>query len=93
MERCWNQVPSVRPDIADTLAFFDAASRGWESPTFEAIACLSLDRATSQNSPTTESTFPTSRTASRTVGSDPVSPNEAGSLPPTPNGTEAIAVI
>jgi serine/threonine protein kinase len=90
MEMCWDQNPTVRPHIADILTFFEVASHDWTSPTSEAIANLGLDEATSQNSPTTESTFTTFWTAFETAGGDHVDPHEARPSS-IPNGTGDIA--
>jgi hypothetical protein len=92
MERCWDQIPSVRPHVTEILAFFDEASCGWTPPTSDEIANLGLDQATSQNSPTTQSTFTTFRTAFKTARGGSVSPHEGGPPSPTPNGTDTVAV-
>jgi hypothetical protein len=68
MERCWHETPSTRPHIAEILAMFEADSRGWTSPTSEAIANLGLNQLTSQATTTMEFAFTTSRAAFGMVG-------------------------
>ena len=42
MENCWDGDPTVRPDVADILPPFEAASSRWVLPTSEAIVGLGL---------------------------------------------------
>ena len=68
-EKCWHKDPSIRPHVADILAFFDKTSRGWVSPTSEAIANLGLGRLANQNSPAKKSIDAVSETAHGTTDS------------------------
>jgi len=76
MEACWDQDPSIRPQVADTLARLEAASRGWVSPTPEAIANLSLGRPSSQNLPATGPVDTIPETGFGTTGSGAAGPRE-----------------
>ena len=78
MEGCWDQAPGIRPQVADALAHFETASRGWVSPTPEAIANLSLGRSSSQNLPMTGPTDTISGTGFGTSGSDAAGSREIG---------------
>ena len=55
VEKCWDRVPSARPHTADILVLLETASRGWVSPTSEAITGLGLGRPASKNHSTPES--------------------------------------
>lgn len=89
MKGCWDRVPNRRPHTADALALFETASRGWISPTFEAIEKLTLGRATGQNPRTRElaENMPESGSDRTTEGSA-FGPHEAGHSLPMSNGEE-----
>jgi len=93
MEQCWDQVPTARPRAADALAIFEASSRGWVSPSPEAIASLSLGHPTSQDPPMAEPTDTMSETGFGTVGGDTADSREVGHSPSRSNGREGITVI
>ena len=78
MEGCWDQAPGIRPQVADALAHFETASRGWVSPTPEAIANLILCRSPNQNLPMTGPTDTISGTGFGTSGSDAAGSREIG---------------
>ena len=48
----WDQDPSAWPHSIGILTLLETASRGWVSPTSEAIASLNLGRPASKNHPT-----------------------------------------
>ena len=77
-ENCWDRVPSIRPHIADILVLFEIVFRGWVSPTSEAITMLTLDRPTSQSTPTIESADTMSGAVFSTVGGGAMAPREVG---------------
>ena len=52
-ERCWDGDPTVRPDIAEILSFFEVASSRWVPPTSEAIVNLGLNRSVTRKSSST----------------------------------------
>ena len=87
MEKCWDLDPSIRPRVADILVLFETASRGWVSPTSEAIADLSLGLLIGQNPPKTESADTMSQNMFGSTGGGAESPRrEAGQSPPTFSG-------
>jgi len=93
MERCWNQVPSGRPRAADALAIFETVSRGWVSPTPEAIANLNFGRQINQEPPITEPVDIMLETGFGTTGCGAVGPREAGQAQTRSDGGENIAII
>ena len=92
MEKWWDLDPSVRPHIADILIIFEAASRGWVSPTVEAIADLGLSRLASQNPSTIEPADTMSGTGFGTTGSGSVSPRGVEQLLQASGGVEGTVV-
>ena len=92
MEECWDQDPGARPHASDALALFETASRGWVSPTSEAIANLALGHPTSQNPSMTELADPMLGTGFGTTGGSAVG-REEGQLPPMPDRGQGTAAI
>ena len=90
MEKCWDLDPSVRPHIADILVIFEAASRGWVSPTAEAIADLGLGR---RNPSTIDPADTTSGTGFGTIGSGSVSLRGVEQSLQTSGGVEGTAAL
>lgn len=93
IEKCWNQVPNVRPHATDILTLLETASCDWVSPASEAITSLSFGRPTSQNYYIAELTDTILDTVFGTTGSGSVGPREAGQSPSTSNGENRTAVI
>lgn len=85
IEKCWDSIPSARPHAADILVLLETGSRDWVSPGPEAVANLSLGRATCKNPPTAKSADTMSDAVFGTIGGGAIHPQEARQSPPTSN--------